>query len=75
MVWGLNFLPPIDPSTGVEVPASEIDVERATAYTDGVSSGPLPFNCRIVPRSAKHAEVLQQEYLEAHVVYDQYEKE
>lgn len=75
MVWAFDFLPPLDPTTGKEVPASEIDAEFATAYTDGVSAGPIPFQCQIVPRSARHAQVLDREYQEAHVVYDQYEKE
>ena len=75
MVWGLSILPPIDPVTGIQVSLSEIDTDRATAYTNGVSSGPLPFKCQIEPRSAKHVEVLKREYEDAHVVYDQYEKE
>ncbi|KAK6436231.1 hypothetical protein LTR95_007574 [Oleoguttula sp. CCFEE 5521] len=72
LVWGFNFLPPIDPKTGKAVPVSDIDSEISSAYTDGVSTAPKPFKCRIVPRSAKCVEIIQREYEQAHVVFNQY---
>lgn len=75
MVWAFDFLPPIDSSTGKAVPIALVDAEFETAYTDGVSAGPRPYQCRIIPRSSKHKDVLNREYEDAHVVYDQYDKE
>ncbi len=72
LVWGFNFLPPIDPKTGKEVPISQIDSDVVTAYTDGVSTGPKPYKCRIMPRSAKHVEVINRDYEAASEIFDQY---
>jgi hypothetical protein len=75
LVWGFDFLPPIDPASGKEVPRAQIDSEVATAYTDGVSTGPKPFRCRIIPRSAKHLEIIKRDFLDAQVVFDHYHTE
>jgi hypothetical protein len=75
LVWAFDFLAPIDPKTNKEVPLSQIDSEVATAYTGGVSSGPKPYDCRVVPRSAKHVEVLNRECQGAFEIFDKYNNE
>ncbi|KAI5119695.1 hypothetical protein M0805_003580 [Coniferiporia weirii] len=49
-----DILPPIDPNTGKErLPPIE--------YITGLTSKPKPFDCRVTPRSAKHAVLVDQE--------------
>ncbi|KAH8114930.1 cytochrome P450 [Phellopilus nigrolimitatus] len=49
-----DILPPIDPDTGKEtMPPAE--------YSFGFTSKPKPFKCRIVPRSAKHISLINQD--------------
>lgn len=72
-MWGFDFLPAIDPKTGRETPLSSIDTSVATAYTEGVSTGPRKYRCRIVPRSPQRVETFRREYEQATGVLDQYE--
>ncbi|KAH8113801.1 cytochrome P450 [Phellopilus nigrolimitatus] len=49
-----DILPPIDPATGKEtMPLAE--------YSFGFTSKPKPFKCRIIPRSAKHITLIDQD--------------
>ncbi|KAH8114941.1 cytochrome P450 [Phellopilus nigrolimitatus] len=49
-----DILPPIDPDTGKEtMPLAE--------YSFGFTSKPKPFKCRIIPRSAKHITLIDQD--------------
>jgi hypothetical protein len=72
LVWGFNFLPPIDPQTGEPAPLNKIDTDVPTAYTDGVSTGPKKFDCRIVPRSQDHVDVMKRDFVEAQSIFSQY---
>ena len=75
LAWGFDFLPPLDPVTGKEVPRDDISVDVKSAFTDGVSSGPKDYKCRIVPRSLKHAEIMKKDWELAGPEMDQYRKQ
>ncbi|KAE8347387.1 hypothetical protein BDV24DRAFT_173253 [Aspergillus arachidicola] len=75
LAWGFDILPPLDPVTGKEVPRDAIPVDVKSAYTDGVSSGPKDYKCRIVPRSAKHVEIMKRDLALAGPELDQYRKQ
>ncbi|KAL2838516.1 cytochrome P450 [Aspergillus pseudodeflectus] len=75
LAWGFDFLPSVDPVTGKEIPRDQIPVEVESAYTDGVSSGPKDYKCRIVPRSTKRVEIMMEEFKNAQVELDQYRKQ
>ncbi|THH01886.1 hypothetical protein EW145_g6841 [Phellinidium pouzarii] len=49
-----NISPYVDPETGRAEPPEVL-------FAEGTSSNPLPFKCTIVPRSEKHARLVQQE--------------
>ncbi|KAI5119693.1 hypothetical protein M0805_003579 [Coniferiporia weirii] len=49
-----DVLPPFDPNTGKETLPS-------VGYITGFTSKPKPFDCRIIPRSTKHALLIEHE--------------
>ncbi|BGP43937.1 hypothetical protein JCM10449v2_007994 [Rhodotorula kratochvilovae] len=53
LLWSCSLRPALDPLTGEEKPPS------VDAYSEGFSSHPLPFECRIEPRDAKVPEVVR----------------
>ncbi|KAE8422719.1 cytochrome P450 [Aspergillus pseudocaelatus] len=75
LAWGFDFLPPLDSVTGKEAPREQIQVDVKSAYTDGVSSGPKDYKCRIVPRSRKHVEIMRKDLELAGPEIDQYRKQ
>lgn len=75
LAWGFDILPALDPVTGKKVPQDRIPVDVKSAYTDGVSSGPKNYKCRIVPRSPNHAEIMKKDLDLAGPELDQYRKQ
>ncbi|KAK3903491.1 cytochrome P450 [Staphylotrichum tortipilum] len=58
ILWAFNVGP------GRNEKGEKIDVD-IFAFSDGFNSSPLPFECSILPRSDKHALVIEREYQEA----------
>ncbi|KAF4466280.1 hypothetical protein FALBO_6862 [Fusarium albosuccineum] len=58
ILWGFEVNPAKDEK------GKDVDVD-IFAYSEGFNSSPLPFPCSITPRSARHAEIVEQEYQEA----------
>jgi len=55
-VWAFNFLPALDPAT--KKPA----FPSLWNYATGITATPLPFQCRIEPRSQQHVELIQMQF-------------
>ncbi|GAA6058281.1 hypothetical protein JCM3770_002891 [Rhodotorula araucariae] len=53
LLWSCSLRPAIDPATGKEAPPS------VDAFSEGFSSHPLPFQCRIEPRDDHVADVVR----------------
>ncbi|KAJ7825252.1 cytochrome P450 [Mycena leptocephala] len=66
LLWAFNFRPDID------VHGNPVPVDT-WAYRKGVSTGPLPFKCRITPRSAEKARIMEREILEAAATFSMFE--
>ena len=75
LAWGFDILPPLDPVTEKEVSRYQIPIDVASAFTNGVSSGPKDFKCRIVPRSPKHTEIMKKDLELAGPELDEYRKQ
>ncbi|KAF8649401.1 hypothetical protein AX16_005842 [Volvariella volvacea WC 439] len=58
-LWAFDFLPDVDPKTGKEIYPSVND------YASGITATPQPFKCRIKPRSAAKADMIQKEFAQA----------
>ncbi|KAI0884201.1 cytochrome P450 [Annulohypoxylon maeteangense] len=58
ILWAFEVGPAKDAS------GKDIDVD-IFAFSDGFNSSPLPFPCSMIPRSAKHAKVIEHEFQEA----------
>lgn len=54
LLWSCSLRPALDPATGAEKPPS------VDAFSEGFSSHPLPFECRIEPRGEWVREVVAQ---------------
>ncbi|GAA5916201.1 hypothetical protein JCM8208_000032 [Rhodotorula glutinis] len=54
LLWSCSLRPALDPATGAEKPPS------VDAFSEGFSSHPLPFECRIEPRGEWVKEVVAQ---------------
>ncbi|KAJ7914752.1 cytochrome P450 [Mycena leptocephala] len=66
LVWAFDFNPDID-SDGNLIPADTF------AYRKGMSTGPLPFKCRITPRTAQKAEIIEHAFLQATDTFEKFE--
>lgn len=56
LLWAFDFLPILDPATGLGIPPKLPEV------TSGIMAFPNDMPCRIVPRSQRHIDVVQQEF-------------
>ncbi|KAJ7898542.1 cytochrome P450 [Mycena olivaceomarginata] len=66
LLWAFDFKPDINAD------GNPITVDTA-AYTTGVSSAPLPFKCRITPRSTAKAKIIEHEFLDAADTFAKFE--
>ncbi|EIN04045.1 cytochrome P450 [Punctularia strigosozonata HHB-11173 SS5] len=60
LIWAFNFAPLVNDATGKPEP--------------GVGTGPNPFKCSIKPRSARHADIMRNEFTNAIPLYGPYEQ-
>ncbi|KAF8130948.1 cytochrome P450 [Mycena galopus ATCC 62051] len=68
LIWAFNFKPEID-AEGHPVPVDTF------AYKQGLGSAPHPFKCRITPRTAEKAKIIECEFLEAAETFSKFEVE
>jgi len=66
LLWAFDFTPDID-AAGNRVPAD------TWAYNEGVATGPLPFKCRITPRTQEKVKIIQREFLGAADTFAKFE--
>ncbi|KAJ6584421.1 cytochrome P450 [Mycena capillaripes] len=66
-LWAFNFNPDID-ADGNSVPPD------TWAYTKGNAMGPLPFRCRITPRTPEKASIIEREFFEAADTFSKFEQ-
>ncbi|KAJ6584471.1 cytochrome P450 [Mycena capillaripes] len=66
-LWAFNFKPDID-ADGNSVPPD------TWAYNKGVTTSPLPFQCRITPRTPEKASIIEREFLEAADTFSKFEQ-
>jgi len=59
LIWAFNFSPDID-AEGNPI------LVNTVAYKKGATTGPLPFKCKITPRTAEKAEIIEYAFLEAY---------
>ncbi|KAJ7040944.1 cytochrome P450 [Mycena alexandri] len=67
-IWAFDFNKPLGPD------GSPIDVDTM-AYIPGLTIKPLPFRCRIIPRTDGKAEIIEREFLEATETFTKFEFE
>ncbi|KAJ7443872.1 cytochrome P450 [Mycena latifolia] len=66
LVWAFNF--------NVDIDADGNPVKPDTfAYKQGLASGPLPFKCKITPRTAEKARIIGREFSEARDTFSKFE--
>ncbi|KAJ7633235.1 cytochrome P450 [Roridomyces roridus] len=66
LLWAFDFKPALDAQ------GNEIAVDLF-AYSKGVTMAPLPFECRITPRTGDKAEIIRREFLDATDVFEKFE--
>ncbi|KAK6995986.1 putative cytochrome P450 [Favolaschia claudopus] len=66
LLWAFKFLPAVD-SNGIPIPVD------TWAYSKGIASAPLPFRCRVVPRSEGKIKIIQREFVEAAATLSKFE--
>jgi len=67
LLWAFNFLKLANAETGETI---EPDVRD---FGTDIAISPRPFQCRIVPRSEKHAELVREEFLRASDAFEPFE--
>ncbi|KAF7333337.1 putative cytochrome P450 [Mycena venus] len=66
LLWAFDFKPDIDAD------GKPITVDTA-AYVKGITTAPLPFKCRITPRSTAKAKIIEREFLDAADTFAKFE--
>ncbi|KAJ7279406.1 cytochrome P450 [Mycena rebaudengoi] len=66
LVWAFNFETDTD-SAGNRIELDTFD------YQKGILQAPRPFRCKITPRSAEKAEIIEREFLEAADTFSKFE--
>ncbi|KAJ7312237.1 cytochrome P450 [Mycena albidolilacea] len=66
LLWAFDFKPDID-MNGNTIP---VDI---FAYRKGIATAPLPFKCRITPRTASKARIIENEFLETADTFSKFE--
>ncbi|KAJ7745931.1 hypothetical protein DFH07DRAFT_748630 [Mycena maculata] len=66
LVWAFDFTAELDDA------GNPIEVDTFACHT-GVATGPLPFRCRLTPRTPEKAEIISREFLEAGDIFAKFE--
>ncbi|KAJ7359897.1 cytochrome P450 [Mycena albidolilacea] len=66
LLWAFNLKPDID-TNGNPIPVDTF------AYRKGLSTAPLPFKCRITPRTVAKAGIIENEFLETADTFSKFE--
>ncbi|KAK7052036.1 putative cytochrome P450 [Favolaschia claudopus] len=66
LIWAFNF------STANDAEGNPISVDTFK-YEKGIVTGPSPFKCKITPRSAEKAELIESEFLESGETFSKFE--
>ncbi|KAF8191110.1 cytochrome P450 [Mycena galopus ATCC 62051] len=66
LLWAFDFKPDFD-ADGNPIAMDTL------AYTKGVSNAPLPFKCRITPRSTEKAKIIEREFRDAADTFARFE--
>ncbi|KAJ7471393.1 cytochrome P450 [Mycena galericulata] len=66
LIWAFNFESDID-AEGNPIKAD------TSAYLKGITTAPIPFKCRITPRTGEKAEIIRREFLEAADTFSKFE--
>ncbi|KAJ7624549.1 cytochrome P450 [Roridomyces roridus] len=66
LIWAFDFQPAMDAAGNPVQP-------DMFAYHKGLGTAPLPFKCRITPRSAEKADIIRREFLDAEEVFVKFE--
>ncbi|KAJ7621343.1 cytochrome P450 [Roridomyces roridus] len=65
-IWAFDFKPALD-AAGEPIKAD------LSAYSKGLTSGPIPFECRISPRSQGKIDIIEREFVDATAVFEKFE--
>jgi len=68
----MNLLWAFDFKSDIDADGNPIAVDTA-AYTTGIATAPLPFKCRITPRSTEKAKIIEREFLDAADTFAKFE--
>ncbi|CUA66986.1 O-methylsterigmatocystin oxidoreductase [Rhizoctonia solani] len=68
LVWAFDFRPATD-ETGKPIP---VDIHD---YAKGILTCPNPFKCKITPRSAHHAEIIEHDFAAAGPAFEPFERD
>ncbi|KAJ7640278.1 cytochrome P450 [Mycena polygramma] len=66
LVWAFDFKPAIDAGGNPVQP-------DLFAYAKGLAAVPHPFKCRIIPRTAMKAKIIEREFVEAGPTFEKFE--
>ncbi|KAJ7359848.1 cytochrome P450 [Mycena albidolilacea] len=66
LLWAFDLKPDID-TNGNQIPVDTF------AYTKGLATAPMAFKCRITPRTAVTAKIIEHEFLEAADAFSKFE--
>ncbi|KAJ7312979.1 cytochrome P450 [Mycena albidolilacea] len=66
LVWAFNF------TTDTDAEGNPIELDTFD-YQKGILTGPRSFKCKITPRSAEKAEIIEREFLEAADTFSKFE--
>ncbi|CAE6388327.1 unnamed protein product [Rhizoctonia solani] len=69
LVWAFDFSLATDPDTGKPIP---VDIHD---YAKGILTCPNPFKCKISPRSAHHAEIIEHDFAAAGPAFEPFERD
>ncbi|KAF8756688.1 cytochrome P450 [Rhizoctonia solani] len=69
IVWAFDFSLATDPDTGKSIP---VDIHD---YAKGILTCPNPFKCKITPRSAHHAEIIEHDFAAAGLAFEPFERD
>ncbi|CAE7173942.1 unnamed protein product [Rhizoctonia solani] len=69
LVWAFDFHPATDSETGKPIP---VDIHD---YAKGILTCPNPFKCKITPRTAHHAEIIEHDFAAAAPAFEPFERD
>ncbi|KAJ7767964.1 cytochrome P450 [Mycena maculata] len=66
LIWAFDF------NTDIDADGRPIELDTF-AYAKGITTSPLPFKCRITPRTPEKAEIIERAFLEAGYTFSKFE--